>query len=84
MFLPPFKGTMLNLGLEKHHCVIGLSFRRNRTSYHTRNPPEAPVTSLLPAPRACSCLIPHLIASQPAERIVNLSLLTSETLCVTV
>jgi len=25
-----------------------------------------------------------LIASQPAERIVNLSLLTSETLCVTV
>src|SRR4030095_227184 len=31
MFSPPFKGTMLCLGLETHHCSIGLCFRRNRT-----------------------------------------------------
>jgi hypothetical protein len=31
MSLPPFKGTMLDLGLDPHQCAIGLSFRWNWT-----------------------------------------------------
>jgi hypothetical protein len=36
MFLPPFKGTMLRLGLDTHHCLTGLSFRWNRTAEHSK------------------------------------------------
>src|SRR4030095_16737364 len=49
MFSPPFKGTMLCLGLETHHCFTGLCFRRNRTLSIA---PEAPSVSYFLSPGA--------------------------------
>src|SRR5881394_2915626 len=61
LFSPPFKGTMLCLGLETHHCSIGLSFRPES---NLPNVPlltnSTPVTSFLPAPEAADVLCREL------------------------
>src|SRR5216110_2863157 len=64
LFSPPFKGTMLCLGLETHHCSIGLSFRPES---NLPNVPlltnSTPVTSFLPAPKAADVLCRKLLST---------------------
>jgi hypothetical protein len=48
---------MLQFGLQKHHCPIGLSFRPKSTARPCHNSPVIPVTSLPPSPPKATKLL---------------------------